>query len=566
MEDISDANKDGSDGEYHSDEESSHFVYKPIGIDPSEITPVVYGALPQSTVAVRSVKDKKEVLGYNPKYEDLYAPELGPVNPYKNESQLAQKNILTGYVEKSHVSGFHFEKEIRTFDTLGYAANPADHGGKTFVGNQSKAIESGGATLFDNAKTGREKRKRLCNRDPADIEGFTGPWTRFVDEATTAKPTPEQQKTIDEFTAKQRLKSKKYKKAEEDAEAAVEESCTLHLKDTVDYRGKSFMDLPSYTGVNLREDYKPQKCVIPKKLVHTYSGHQKQVNAIKWFPKSAHMFLSSGMDGKVKLWDVYGKSQCIITYKGHKLPVRDIGFNHNGVEFLSASFDRQIKIWDTETGQVKSRINATSIPYCAQYHPDEDKNHMIVAGLQNKKVIQWDIRSGEMIQQYDRHLGSVNSITFFDKNRRFVSTSEDKSLRIWEWEIPVDTKLIQNVGLHSIPTMTKSPDQNWIVGQSMDNRIVLFELINDKLKFARKKNFRGHNTQGFPCTTDFSPDMSYLISGDGDGKIFVWNWKTHKLEAKWKAHEKQTMVSVWHPHETSRIITGGGDGVIKMWN
>lgn len=46
---------------------------------------------------------------------------------------------------------------------------------------------------------------------------------------------------------------------------------------------------------------------------------------------------------------------------------------------------------------------------------------------------QWDIRSGEVVQEYDRHLGAVNTITFVDENRRFVSTSDDKSLRVWEW-------------------------------------------------------------------------------------------------------------------------------------
>ena len=47
--------------------------------------------------------------------------------------------------------------------------------------------------------------------------------------------------------------------------------------------------------------------------------------------------------------------------------------------------------------------------------------------------LQWDTRSGEIVQEYDRHLGAVNSITFVDQNRRFVTTSDDKSLRVWEW-------------------------------------------------------------------------------------------------------------------------------------
>lgn len=53
--------------------------------------------------------------------------------------------------------------------------------------------------------------------------------------------------------------------------------------------------------------------------------------------------------------------------------------------------------------------------------------------LLDGRSIQWDIESGEVVQEYDRHLGSVNTITFVDENRRFVTTSDDKSLRVWEW-------------------------------------------------------------------------------------------------------------------------------------
>lgn len=108
-------------------------------------------------------------------------------------------------------------------------------------------------------------------------------------------------------------------------------------------------------------------------------------------------------------------------------------------------------------GQVKQRFHTGHRAFCVKFNPDDDKQDTFLAGMQNKKVIQWDTRSGEITQEYDRHLGAVNSITFFDENRRFCTTSDDKSIRIWEWGIPVDTKLIQNAGMHSIPTMTKAP-------------------------------------------------------------------------------------------------------------
>ena len=49
--------------------------------------------------------------------------------------------------------------------------------------------------------------------------------------------------------------------------------------------------------------------------------------------------------------------------------------------------------------------------------------------------LQWDNDSGETVQEYDRHLGAVNTITFVDENRKFVTTSDDKSLRVWEWYV-----------------------------------------------------------------------------------------------------------------------------------
>jgi len=35
---------------------------------------------------------------------------------------------------------------------------------------------------------------------------------------------------------------------------------------------------------------------------------------------------------------------------GHSKAVHDVQFDNNGGQFLSSSFDRQMKLWDTETG------------------------------------------------------------------------------------------------------------------------------------------------------------------------------------------------------------------------
>lgn len=66
-----------------------------------------------------------------------------------------------------------------------------------------------------------------------------------------------------------------------------------------------------------------------------------------------------------------------------------------------------------------------------------------------------------MTQEYDQHLGAVNTITFVDDNRRFVTTSDDKTLRAWEFDIPVVIKYIAEPHMHSMPAVTLHPNSNY---------------------------------------------------------------------------------------------------------
>jgi pre-mRNA-processing factor 17 len=190
-----------------------------------------------------------------------------------------------------------------------------------------------------------------------------------------------------------------------------------------------------------------------------------------------------------------------------------------------------------------SCFTSHKIPYCVTFHP-ENKQHFFVAGTSDKKIICWDVRSREIVQEYDCHLGAVNTITFVDENLRIV-TSDDKSLRVWEWDIPMDMKYIANPTVHSMPAVTPPPNQKWLACQSMDNKIVIFSALN-RFKMNCNKTFSGHMVASYACALDFSPDMSDLVSGDADGKCYVWDWKT-KLYKKWKAHDNVCSEVLWHP-------------------
>ncbi|CAH8580306.1 unnamed protein product [Dicrocoelium dendriticum] len=509
------------------------------------------------------VDPQSRELVHNPTVEQLYAPVFGPANPFKSEKQLAPKNILSGLVEETHVNTFAFETQHRTFMSFGYAEDPSVEGGqeRRLVGEPERIECNEGKTVFEKAKKPKvDVRKRDSNWDPTS-EDYTGPWAKYKDEVTVSVPSEEDRVYLEAYLAKKATKRRVVE------EAPVEEKSVLHIPSAVDYQGRSFLHAPhDIPNVNLRSTDPVDRCFLPKRMIHEWNNaHARGVAAIRLFPKTGHLLLSAGMDTKVKLWELYKERRLVRSYMGHRQAVRDIDFSGSGTNFLSASYDRYVKLWDTETGKCTNQFNLKRVAYCVRFNPDEDKQHLFLVGCADKKILCYDTRSGEVVQQYDRHLGAVNAVAFVDNNRRFVSTSDDKSLRVWEWDIPVDFKYLADPSLHSMPAVTVSPNGKYLLCQSLDNQLVVFNVFAG-FKRMRKKIFRGHMVSGYACTVDMSPDQRYIVSGDGDGFLCLWEWKSTRLLTKWKAHEGVCINCAWLPHETSKVVTAGWDGNIKLWD
>ncbi len=119
--------------------------------------------------------------------------------------------------------------------------------------------------------------------------------------------------------------------------------------------------------------------------------------------------------------------------------------------------------------------------------------------------------------------------------------------------------------MHSIPTTEVHPSGKWLCGQSLDNQIIVFS-TQGGFRVNKKKHFTGHFNAGYACQVGFSPDGNFVISGDGEGRCFFWDWKTSKLFKKLKCHDQVTIGCIWHPLETSKVATCSWDGTIKYWD
>eukprot|EP01156_Anaeramoeba_ignava_P005986 Anaeramoba_ignava/a347445_97.p2 GENE.a347445_97~~a347445_97.p2 ORF type:complete len:462 (+),score=106.28 a347445_97:1410-2795(+) len=409
-------------------------------------------------------------------------------------------------------------------------------------------------TKATNRRKGKTKTRAEPFGDPS-TDNYKGPWAKPVKlkgKFANRKIT-EQEKLIYE---------EQMKKTDEDDDTKknFKEQVEFHLTRRRDSLQRSWIIPPT----DLKQ--KEHKCWYPKKLAHTWNGHTRGVSKISLFPTTGHLLLSGSFDQSIKIWDVSNKfgRKCIQTYVGHSKGVKDVCFNYNGRHFLSCSYDKKIKLWDTETGQVIQTFSTKKTPLCINFHPSPRENEQFITGCSDKTILQFDAASGKMVQKYDYHLGAVNTVTFIGKSGKFISTSDDKTLRIWDFGISVPVKYISDPEMQSMPSVAVHPSTHYIACQSMDNQVLVYE--TRKFKLLGKKKFKGHLTSGFACQVNFSPDGQFVISGDTDGKLYIWDWETTKIFKTLKAHDKVLIGCEWHPIEPSKVVTCSWDSNIKYWD
>ncbi|KAE9401973.1 pre-mRNA splicing factor [Gymnopus androsaceus JB14] len=497
--------------------------------------------LHQTSLVTRPTDTQMNV---NIPYQDMMLPLQGPENPFGDRKRFINQNALAGHVEEQSMSEHAFRSQHLTHSILGYSANPSiDPNAPAVLGSLDSAQANGFSTI-DTLRASRSQRKELKRKrkekgdlDVVEGEGaYVGPWAdwkgeepenHFLTGVEAGDEEEEEEEEEEEVVKTRRAKPKRG--------APGQENSIFHGKSMTDYQGRTYMSPPIAEAPNLLSEAGSQECFIPKVCIHTWTGHTQGVSVIRTFPETGHMFLSGSMDTKIKLWDIYTHGNCLRTFHGHVKAVQ-------GSTTERSNYGTR-KLANVSNGSGMER-SLTSL----RFHPDQDKQHIFLAGMSDKKIIQYDMNSGDITQEYDQHLGPVNTITFVDENRRFVTTSDDKTIRAWDFDIPVVIKYIAEPHMHSMPAVTLHPSKRYFAAQSLDNQILIY------------------STDNFRQNRGILADGKWISSGDGEGNVVFWDWKTGRIKSRLKAHSKVVITHEWLPHDTSKVITASWDGLIKLWD
>ena len=161
-------------------------------------------------------------------------------------------------------------------------------------------------------------------------------------------------------------------------------------------------------------------------------GHNKDVTTIKWSNDGSY-FGSGSADKTIRLWDLKSlKEICTIPTLGYG-PINDISLLNTGEMLIVAAghVDGNITIWDAQRKSLFTEIKVNSQGKEVRticFSPDG--KYLISGGFDNKIKI-YDILNNFNLASELEHNDKVVSVKWHPDLPIIVSTSADKTARIW---------------------------------------------------------------------------------------------------------------------------------------
>jgi len=212
----------------------------------------------------------------------------------------------------------------------------------------------------------------------------------------------------------------------------------------------------------------------------------------------------------------------------HSALINELVFTTKGDYLLSASSDKQIRVWDVEKKRteriIRGEVSNGQQGQIFAMALSPDQRWLAVGGqfpgnaTQIKYAIRiYDYSTGKLKKLLKQHTDDVVSLEFSKNNKLLSSASKDKQAIIWD----VDTfQIKQKLQGHSdkVYQARFTSDSQRLVTSSDDMLIKLWRVGDGSLIKTMKKHI--HNVRAIAVSN------KYIISASQDHNIYLWNAQT----------------------------------------
>lgn len=286
-------------------------------------------------------------------------------------------------------------------------------------------------------------------------------------------------------------------------------------------------------------------------LLHTFTDHQNSVFAVS-ITENEKLAASGSQDNSVILWDLEVKVMKT-RLEGFKSSVKSVKFISDSI-LLTGSFDKQIKVWNLQNGEVNS-IPTQSRVMCVAYV--NTKNLFVSGG--DDGVLQVFEENSSLISTMTGHTGGIRAVEASQDGQLLVSASSDKTIRVWSLsDYSLRSLLVSHTG--EINGVSLNSSSGLAASVSFDCSIKLWNLSDLAIELTSS----AHTIRLSSCYEDSISIWQDLVAFGSDQHsaiIFDLASKAKVLEV-FGHSSRVTSTAV----RLQSLITGSADNSIKLWN
>ncbi|XXG57012.1 hypothetical protein AAC387_Pa03g4282 [Persea americana] len=173
--------------------------------------------------------------------------------------------------------------------------------------------------------------------------------------------------------------------------------------------------------------------------IKAFSGHQGEVNAIKWDPTGS-LLASCSDDVTAKIWSLK-QDKCLHDLKEHFKEIYTIRWSPTGqgtsnpnqkLVLASASFDATIKLWDVELGSLLYSFNGHREPvYAVAFSPNAE---YLASGSLDRCVHIWSMKEGKIVKTY-KGGGGIFEVCWNKEGDKIAACFSDSTVCVMDFRM-----------------------------------------------------------------------------------------------------------------------------------